>query len=127
MAAGGRWWGVGGAGGTAAAGAFAPFGGHFRDRGAGVLCFVLAHSSHAVGRKTVRCGADARRRSGGDVRGPGSGSRGWRAVGMCAVPARAGWGRGRIGAYVAGFRKGAAAAGIRDGGSRVGGRMLVGR
>ena len=46
---------------------------------------------------------------------------------MCAVPARAGWGRGCVGAYVAGFRKGAAAAGIRGGGSRVGGRMLAGR
>ncbi len=50
-----------------------------------------------------------------------------KSVGMCAVPARAGWGRGRVGAYVAGFRKGAAAAGIRGGGSRVGGRMLAGR
>ena len=48
-------------------------------------------------------------------------------VGGCAVPALAGWGRGRVGAYVAGFRKGAAAAGIRGGGSRVGGRMLDGR
>jgi hypothetical protein len=48
-------------------------------------------------------------------------------VGVCAVPARAGWGRGRVGAYVAGFRKGAAAAGIRGGESRVGGRMIAGR
>jgi hypothetical protein len=48
-------------------------------------------------------------------------------VGVCAVPARAGWGRGRVGAYVAGFRKGAAAAGIRGGGIRVGGRMIAGR
>ena len=106
MAAGGRWWGVGGAGGTAAAGAFAPFGGQFRDRGAGVLCFVLAHSSHAVGRKTVRCGADARRRSGGDVRGPGSGGRGWRALGW----ARCLRGRGGSAAVprpcIAGFRLG---------------------
>jgi len=47
-------------------------------------------------------------------------------VGGCAVPARTGWGRGRVGAYVAGFRNGAAAAGIRGGGSRVGGRMLAG-
>ena len=48
-------------------------------------------------------------------------------VGGCARPTRAGWGRGRVGAYIAGFRKGAAAAGIRGGGSRVGGRMLDGR
>jgi hypothetical protein len=48
-------------------------------------------------------------------------------AGVCEVPARAGWGRGRVGAYVAGFRKGSAAAGIRGGGSRVGGRMLAGR
>ena len=67
----------------------------------------------------------ASHRWGGDVRGPGR-SR-VACVGMCAVPARARWGRGRVGAYVAGFRKGAAAAGIRDGGSRVGGRMLAGR
>jgi hypothetical protein len=38
-----------------------------------------------------------------------------------------GVGRGRVGDYVAGFRKGESAAGIRDGGSRVGGRMLAGR
>jgi hypothetical protein len=47
VAAGGRGWGLGGAGGTAAGGAF---GGRFRDRGAGLLCFVLARASHAVGR-----------------------------------------------------------------------------
>ncbi len=48
-------------------------------------------------------------------------------AGVCAVPARAGWRRCSVGAYVAGFRKVAAAAGIRGGGSRVGGRMLAGR
>ena len=102
----------------------------FRGR-ACVLCFVLARAPHAVGRGTVRC-------RGGE---PPLGRRRARArvgrsrvacVGMCAVPARARWGRrdqahSRVGAYVAGFRKGAAAAGIRGGGSRVGGRMLDGR
>ena len=56
MAAGGRGWGLGGAGGTAAAGApVCAVRGRFRDRGAGALCFVLARAPHAVGRGTVRC------------------------------------------------------------------------
>ncbi len=97
---------------------FAPFGGRFCDRGAGVLCFVLARAPHAVGGAPPLGRRRARARVG----------RSWVAcVGVFAVPARAGWGRGRVGAYVAGFRKGASAAGIRGGGSRVGGCMLAGR
>ncbi len=88
---GGGWWRRAGAGGGSGVPAgrrrsgllFAPFGGRFHDRGAGVLCFVLARAPHAVGRGTVRCRADARRRWGGDVRWSGSGCRGWRALG-CA-------------------------------------------
>ena len=44
---------------------------------------VMALVCHALGRGTVRCRADARRRWSGGVRGPGSGGRGWRALG-CA-------------------------------------------
>jgi hypothetical protein len=75
---GGGWWRRAGAGGGSGVPAgrrrpglmFAPFGGQFRDRGAGTLCFVLARAPHAVGRGTVRCRAGASHRWGGDVRGP---------------------------------------------------------
>ena len=85
---GGGWWRRAGAGGGSGVPAgrrrpgllFAPFGGRFRDRGAGALCFVLARAPHALGRRTVLCREGARRRWSGDVRVPGSGSRGWRAL-----------------------------------------------
>ena len=119
VAAGGRGWGLGGAGGTAAAGA--------------PVCAVRGAVPRPGGRRALLCARTcapccwAR-----DCTVPGGretplGRRRARArvgrsrvacVGMCAVPARARWGRGRVGAYVARFRKGAAAAGIRGGGSR---------
>jgi hypothetical protein len=83
---------------------FAPLGGRFCGRGAGVLCFVLARAPHAAGRGTVRCRAGApplgRRRARARV-----GRSRVTCVGVCAVSARAGWGRGRVGACVAGFRQ----------------------
>ena len=80
--------------------------------GAGLCC-------HGAGRARAAAGAPA-------CAGPGRAVAGgvrWGVRGACAGGVGA---RPRRG-YVAGFRKGTAAAGIRGGGSRVGGRMLAGR
>ena len=74
------------------------------------------------------CGAGLARAAAGAAAcvGPGRAVAGgvrWGVRGACAGGVGA---RPRRG-YVAGFRKGAAAAGIRGGGRRVGGRMLAGR
>jgi hypothetical protein len=108
---GGGWWRRAGAGGGSGVPAgrrrpgllFAPFGGRFRDRGAGALCFVLARAPHAVGRGTVRCRAGASHRWGGDVRGPGSGGRGWRALGCARCLRGRGGGAAASGPTLQGF------------------------
>jgi len=51
-----------------------------------VLWFVLARAHHSLGRGTVRCRADARRRWSGGVRGPGSVGHGCRALGCAQSP-----------------------------------------
>ena len=112
--------------GCGAAGRFRRLGFGARGRAAVAPVAVLAHASHALG--AGLCGAERARAAAGAAAcaGPGRAVAGgvrWGVRDACAGGVGA---RPRRG-YVAGFRKGAAAAGIRGGGRRVGGRMLAGR
>jgi len=116
---------------------FAPLRERFSGRGPGVLCFVLARATHALGRGTVRCLAGARRRwSGGVGAVPGRDVAG----GACACAGGVHWGvrscclhgQGECAAasrpILQGFRRShRQRVGVRGGGSRVGGCMLAGR
>ncbi len=105
---------------------FAPLRERFCGRGPGVLCFVLARATHAPGCGTVQCREGERRRWSGGVRGPGSGGHGWCALGCAQCLCGRGEGAAASRPALQGFcRAQRQRVGVRGGGGRVGGCMLV--